>query len=59
MFGKDRWSFKKVPLEYDLSGIMRKDGISFSRKYDILLMTENEIYFPKNTWKYDVFCTIC
>ena len=27
--------FKKIALEYDLSYIMRKDGISFSRKHDI------------------------
>ena len=26
---------KKIALEYDLSYIMRKDGISFSQKYDI------------------------
>ena len=25
---------KKIALEYDLSDIMRKDGMSFSRKYD-------------------------
>ena len=30
------WSFQKIALEYDLSYIMRKDGISFTRKYDIL-----------------------
>ena len=34
MFQKDGLS-KKIALEYDLSYIMRKDGISFSRKYDI------------------------
>ena len=34
MFRKDGLS-KKIALEYDLSYIMRKDGISFSRKYDI------------------------
>ena len=31
MFRKDGLS-KKIALEYDLSYIMRKDGISFSRK---------------------------
>ena len=30
-----RYSFKKITLEYDLSCIIRKDGISFSRKCDI------------------------
>ena len=34
MFGKDCVS-GKIALEYDLSCIMRKDGISFSQKYDI------------------------
>ena len=37
-----RWSFRKLALGYDLSYIMRKDGISFSRKYDIFLRRENE-----------------
>ena len=51
--------FKKIALEYDLSYIMREDGISFSRKYDFFLRTENEKwYFSKNTWKYDVFCML-
>ena len=36
MFWKDDLS-KKSALEYDLSSIMRKDGISFPRKYDIFL----------------------
>ena len=50
---------KKIALEYDLSNILRKDDISFSRKYDIFLRTENERwYFSKNTWKYDVFCML-
>ena len=58
MFRKDGLS-KKIALEYDLSYIMRKDGISFSRKYDIFLWTENERwYFSKNIWKYDVFCML-
>ena len=30
-----RWSFQKIALEYYLSSIIRKDGISFSQKYDI------------------------
>ena len=33
MLRKDGLS-KKIAQEYDLSYIMRKDGISFSRKYD-------------------------
>ena len=41
MFRKDGLS-KKILLEYDLSYIMTKDDISFSRKYDIFLRTENE-----------------
>ena len=40
MFRKDGLS-KNIALEYYLSYIMRKDGISFSRKY-IFLGTENE-----------------
>ena len=32
-----RWSFqKKIALEYDLSSIIGKDDISFSRKYDLI-----------------------
>ena len=42
MFRKDGLS-KKIALEYDLSYIMRKDGISFSRKYDI--------FFTDGKWK--------
>ena len=42
MFRKDGLS-KKIALEYDLSYIMRKDGISFSRKYDI--------FFTDKKWK--------
>ena len=34
--------FIKIALKYDLSYIMRKDGISFSQKYDVFLRTENE-----------------
>ena len=30
-----RYSFQKVTLEYDISCIIRKDGITFSRKCDI------------------------
>ena len=33
---------KKIVREYDLSYIMRKDGMSFSRKYDFFLWAENE-----------------
>ena len=51
-----RWSFQKIALEYDLSCIIRKDGICLSRKYDIFSMAENERWsISKNTWKYDVF----
>ena len=31
---------RKVALEYDLSCTIRKDSISFSRKYDLTLKTE-------------------
>ena len=31
-----RWSFQKIVLEYDLSCIIGKDNISFSRKYDLI-----------------------
>ena len=36
-----RLPFQNLVLEYDLSCIIRKDGI-FSRKYDLILQTENE-----------------
>ena len=36
MFWKDDLS-KQIALEYDLSCIIRKDNISFPRKYDIIL----------------------
>ena len=55
MFQEDGLS-KKNALEYDLSYIMRKEGISFSHFF---LQTENERwYFWKNTWKYDVLCKL-
>ena len=58
MFRRDGLS-KKIVLEYDLSYIMRKDGISFSRKYDIFFTDWKwKRYFSKNTWKYDVFCML-
>ena len=53
--GKDGLS-KKIVVEYDLSCIIRKDDISFSRKYDLTRWTENERWsFLKNTRKYDIF----
>ena len=42
IFRKDALS-KEFALEYDLSNTMRKDGISFSRKYDI--------FFTDGKWK--------
>ena len=36
MFRKDG-SSKKIALEYDLFCIIKKDDISFSRKYDLIL----------------------
>ena len=36
MLWKDSLS-KKITLEYNLSCIVTKDGISFSRKYDVIL----------------------
>ena len=41
MFWKDCLS-KKVALEYDISWIIRKDDISFPRKYDLIVWAENE-----------------
>ena len=38
MFWKD--GFSKIALEYNLFCIIRKGGISFSRKYDIFSMDE-------------------
>ena len=55
MFRKDGLS-KEIALEYDLSYIMRKEGISFPANMIFFLRTENErSYFSKNTWNYDVF----
>ena len=52
---KDGFS-KKIGVEYDLSCIIGKDDISFSRKYDLTRWTENEKWsFLKNTWKFDIF----
>ena len=47
---------KKTALKYDLSCNIGKDGISFSRKYDLIPWTENErwSFWKKNTWKYDI-----
>ena len=40
-----KWSFrKKIALEYDLFCIVRKDHISFFRKYDLILEI---IFFEK------------
>ena len=33
---------KKFALEYDLSSIIEKDNISFTRKYGVIPQTENE-----------------
>ena len=46
MFRKDGLS-QKIALKYDLSYIMRKDGISFSRKYDF--------FFYGRKMKNDIF----
>ena len=55
MFWKDGLS-KRIALEYDLSYIMRKDGISFSRKYDIFFMDKKwKMIFLKKymeTWHF-------
>lgn len=37
----ERWSFRKIALEYDLLYIIRKDDISFSPKNDTFFMAEN------------------
>ena len=57
MFWKDDLS-KKIALEYDLSCCnIKKDDISFSRKYDLILSAENERWsFSRNTWTYYIFC---
>ena len=47
---------KQIALEYGLSCIMGKDVISFSRKYDLICWTENEIwYFLQMFWKDGLF----
>ena len=56
MFWKDGL-FKKVALEYNLSSIIRKDGISFSRKYDIFSTDWKwKIIFLKKYMEIDAFC---
>ena len=42
MFQKEDGLSQKIALEYDLSYTIMKDGVSFSRKCDIFLWTENE-----------------
>ena len=45
----ERWYFKKISQEYDLSCIIRKDDISLSQKYDVFPKAENKrSYFSKN-----------
>ena len=46
---------KKIAAEYDLSSTIRKDGISFSRKYAIFSRRKVKDAFLKKSWKYDVF----
>ena len=46
MFWKDGLS-KKMTLEYDFSCIIRKDDISFSRKYGLLLTQKERWSFSK------------
>ena len=54
-FGKDGLS-KKIALDYDLSCIIGKEDISFSRKFHLTPYVENERWsFLKNTRKYDIF----
>ena len=50
----------KTALEYDLSCIIGKDDISFSRKYDLTTSAENETwsFSKKDTLKYDTFFKI-
>ena len=33
----ERWYFKKIAVKYDLSGIIRKDEIYFSQKYNLIV----------------------
>ena len=56
-FWKDALS-KKIPLEYELSCIMRKDNISFFEKkiWFYSLDGKWKIFLNKNTWKYDISC---
>ena len=55
MFWQDSLSKNTAP-EYDLSCIIRKDSISFSRKYNIFSRGKVKDSFSKNTRKYDVLC---
>ena len=38
---------KKIALEYDLSCIIKKGDISFTRKYDLILQVEKNLIFLK------------
>ena len=52
----DLSTHKKIVLEYDLSCIIWKDCF-FSENMIFFLWTENERWsFPRETWKYDIFC---
>ena len=50
---------EKIVLEFDLSCIIGKDDISFSRKYDLTpsrkIKNEKKKKIKKNTRKYDIF----
>ena len=48
----------KIALEYDLSCIIGKSDISFSRKYHLIIFRQKmkDDLSQKNTWKYDIFC---
>ena len=48
----------KIALEYDLSCVIWKDGISFlPENMSFFLWTESERWsFSRNTLKYDIFC---
>ena len=51
-----RCSFQKIALDYDLACIIKKDDISFSRKYNLIFYAQKERWsFSKSNWKYHVF----
>ena len=54
---KNIWSSQKFTLEYDLSCIIRKDNIYFSKNMTSFFRQKRTDHLSQNnTWKYLIFC---